>query len=1180
MKYFLIVLSLFTLAKESGYSINPFAKWTKTELTLCNGIVSRTIKLPAPDGMFLTTSYKPFQGDFNYFSYNCTDFQFEVNDVAYSGKSQWGLVKIGYADDSNDGSGAVVTLLSSDKKIELTVKFLMYPNSPAIRKSLIVKNLTGETIKLESVDIEKLDVRDYYPVTYSWIYHDFGRRRYIGNYDGGKQDALIIVHDMNTEQGIVLGNEATGVLKHTSVFYETQDICIGLTHKNSSFPFRKWIATGESFETPQVFTMVYNNQKTPDNILNSAVPDFVRKYMGIRLSELKEKPTFVYNTWEPFYKEVNEKLVMELAKAAADAGMKEFVIDDGWQDSYGDWGIDFKKFPNGLKPVFDYIKSLGMKPGLWVSIGSASPESKVYKAHPEWFVTDRGGKPTSLHAPVDKEKFTACFGTGWYDYIKVILLKMAADYGIEYYKLDFSVVTSAYTYDHNQSGCYSTAHAGHRDHNESLFTNYERLWKLFDELHEARPELFIDCTFETLGATQAIDYSLVKHAEGDWLSNFAGAEGEKTDIRIRNMAWWRSPAMPATALVIGNPQMQDPGWETHIKSIAGALPIMLGDPRKLSESDLKIYRRYADWLQLMESKYGIMSFRQDLPGFGEPMEGMWDGFQRINTETNEGGIIGVFRHGSVESKRIVTVNWLDPLKTYHVKTMEGKVVATSTGSELKTNGFTVTFRELYSGELFEICVNNSGPSDRVPVEVNFPLTNIGFLKPRSTNEIEASNWMIGCETLDRDFADYDQYKEYLVPLGIKMLRMQAGWAKTEKIKGVYDFTWLDRIIDDAAGRGLKPWLQTSYGNTIYAGGGGANLGDGIPVSKEALEAWDKWVIALVTRYKDKVKDWEIWNEPNFGDNTLNTPEMTAGFNIRTAEIIKSIQNDARISGLSMGHISIDYAGKFFKYITDRGKMGLFDNMTYHDYFYNPDANYKRVEEFRSVLWRYAPGMKIRQGENGAPSEGGAGRGALWDYNWSEQTQAKWDTRRMLGNLGHDIECSIFGIIEMAYNSGPINRMNYKGILKSDSMMRVVRPKIAYYAIQNVTSVFDNSLERINNLEFTHNIAAAGPDEHKYSHTTDRSLAVYGYCNKVSKKQAYSIWLDESIPSDSNNATLQTFVFSNGNFDNPVFVDIVSGRVYEIPSSDWSKKGVTYSFKNIPVYDAPILIIDKSLVLMK
>jgi hypothetical protein len=69
----------------------------------------------------------------------------------------------------------------------------------------------------------------------------------------------------------------------------------------------------------------------------------------------------------------------------------------------------------------------------------------VYKAHPGWFVLDRNVNHTSLHAPDDKEKFTACFGTGWYDYIKEILLKMAVEYGIEYYKLDFAVVISAYT---------------------------------------------------------------------------------------------------------------------------------------------------------------------------------------------------------------------------------------------------------------------------------------------------------------------------------------------------------------------------------------------------------------------------------------------------------------------------------------------------------------------------------------------------------------------------------------------------------------------------------------------------------------------------------------------------------------------------------------------------------------
>lgn len=566
-----------------------------------------------------------------------------------------------------------------------------------------MKNLTNEDVSLESVDVEKFNFIGYHPSTFSWVCSDYGRRRSIGPFEGTMQDALVIVHNMDWDAGIVVGNEATGVLKNTSVFWNEDNLRAGLTHKNARYPFRKWITGGQSFETPQVFTMVYNNHKEPDGILNTAVPDFVRKHMGIRLTDLKEKPTFVYNTWEPFTYDINEKLIMELAKAAADAGMKEFVIDDGWQDSYGDC-IDRKKFPNGLKPVFDYIKSLGMKPGLWISVGSASTESKIYKEHPEWFVRDKNGKIANLQ--ITGEGFnhiqSACFSTGWKDYIKGVLLKLAVDYGLEYMKLDFAVVSSAYIFDKEQTGCYATNHTGHKDQHESFYTNYESMWKLFDELHAAKENLFIDCTFETMGAVQMIDYAMLKHAEGNWLSNFKGDNGNKTDLRVRNMAWWRSPGIPATALVIGNPQMQDKGWEMHIKSIAGALPIMLGDPRQLKADDLKKYRGYADWLQLMEKKYGIMSFRQDLPGFGEPMEGSWDGFQRINTESKNGGIIGVFRHGATEVQRNVTIDYLDPKKMYAIRTMAGKTLATVSGESLKTKGFTVKFNEIYYGDLFEI----------------------------------------------------------------------------------------------------------------------------------------------------------------------------------------------------------------------------------------------------------------------------------------------------------------------------------------------------------------------------------------------------------------------------------------------------------------------------------------------
>ena len=56
-------------------------------------------------------------------------------------------------------------------------------------------------------------------------------------------------------------------------------------------------------------------------------------------------------------------------------------------------------------------------------------------------------------------------------------------------------------------------------------------------------------------------------------------------------------------------------------------------------------------------------------------------------------------------------------------------------------------------------------------------TLIGTVKPRHVSEVKSSNWTVGCEVLDRDFADFESYKTYLPPLGIKTIRQHAGWAK-------------------------------------------------------------------------------------------------------------------------------------------------------------------------------------------------------------------------------------------------------------------------------------------------------------------------------------------------------------------------------------------------------------------
>src|ERR1051326_4333365 len=217
------LISAYLMSVSCAVFAQPFASWTKRELRLSNGIVERIIQLPPGTGSFTTTLYKPVQGEFKYFDSRSTDFQFEADHIVYSGKGNWTLKGITRHTDSNSGDGATVTLLSEDNKIELTLQFLLYPGMPVIRKNLGIKNLSLKTIQIESVDVEKFEVPFYDTAThfdaptYSCIYHDYGRRRSIGPYDGNMQDALLIVNNSDWQQGIGIGNEAPGAIKHSSV---------------------------------------------------------------------------------------------------------------------------------------------------------------------------------------------------------------------------------------------------------------------------------------------------------------------------------------------------------------------------------------------------------------------------------------------------------------------------------------------------------------------------------------------------------------------------------------------------------------------------------------------------------------------------------------------------------------------------------------------------------------------------------------------------------------------------------------------------------------------------------------------------------------------------------------------------------------------------------------------------
>ena len=714
MRSFLVFL-LFLISGTTSISQKIYPS-DKNRFQIDNDFVRRTVRYSndsiISEGLFLKGTEE------NFLSGNSPEFQFLLNDKNINGYSGWDLISYLPIDYLPDGRGVAIKLSGkgSANGIEIALSYITYPGLPVVRKCISFKNISSSDMKLEAVDVEILSLNlDYVS---SWVFQNYARMKHIGPFTGNWEDPVVVIHDNSKRAGIAFGNEAPGVLKRTAFITSDNHLEAGLTHPGQDFPFRKWLRPGETWDSPMTFIALYANTDDGYNVVNTVVNDFVRKYMGTRLSAIRNKPLFVYNTWYPFRTFVNDSLVREVAKAASECGIQEFIIDDGWQynqgkrssdkgwgGNYGDWLVDRNKFPDGLASTFSYIRSLGMKPGLWISIGSATADSKVFQTHPEWFVVNQKGNPGNLHFSAESSDFyTSCFGTEWFSYIKSVILNLVREYGLAYAKLDLSVVTSAYVNNPANSGCYAANHSFHLDHEESFIIIYQNVLKLFDELHAEVPELFIDCTFETAGKLQLQDYAFVKHAEGNWLSNIeepfpTGA------LRARQLAWWRSPALPAGSLVIGNLPLDSKDLEFDLKSLIGTLPIMLGDPRKLTTLQRSEMKKWSEWMVKMQQQYDYMLFRQDLPGFSEPAEGSWDAWGRINTDTKKGGIIGVFRQGARESTRTVFVSNLDPDRKYQVLIApEEKEVAVLTGRQLNSQGFRISFDKSYDARIFEIRV--------------------------------------------------------------------------------------------------------------------------------------------------------------------------------------------------------------------------------------------------------------------------------------------------------------------------------------------------------------------------------------------------------------------------------------------------------------------------------------------
>jgi hypothetical protein len=319
----------------------------------------------------------------------------------------------------------------------------------------------------------------------------------------------------------------------------------------------------------------------------------------------------------------------------------------------------------------------------------------------------------------------------------------------------------------------------------------------------------------------------------------------------------------------------------------------------------------------------------------------------------------------------------------------------------------------------------------------------------------------------------------------------------------------------------------------------------------------------------------MWNEPDVGE-PKKTPAAIAAFNVRTAKAVKRNIPEARIAGLSLAHNDPGFMEQCLKAMG--GDVKLFDWIIYHGYAEAPESSYGNVEEQKRILRKYNPKAKMRQGENGCPSEM-ATRFALSNVPWSEYSQAKWDMRRMLGDLGHDVESSVFTICDFNHRGREIN---LKGLLRANANKEVIAVKRAYYAVQNVASVFDDTLERVVDSGFSTKDSTVCAYE--YAKADGTRVFVFWTCASATR------WVDKKEnpllpdgrmmpvyerPGDSFATRLHVFNWNGGELKDPVWVDLLTGRVYKFPKRDMIVHSAGVTFVNVPVYDSPCLLTERS-----
>ena len=350
----------------------------------------------------------------------------------------------------------------------------------------------------------------------------------------------------------------------------------------------EWLAPGEgrlqpgqSLHTPQIVAACSQQGL---NGLASCFHAELRARLPWAGGRMKPRPVHL-NTWEGFYFDLEPEKVKELADAAAAVGVERFVVDDGWfhgrhhdRAALGDWWPDEGKFPQGLGPLVQHVRSLGMEFGLWVEPEMVNPDSELFRAHPDWALQIEG-RPlltarNQLVLDISRPEVS--------DYLFDKIDAQVREHRIDYLKWD-------HNRDLTTAGLGAPGLKGLPGYRVQVMAAYA----LMERLRQAHPQLEIEsCS----GGGGRIDFGVLRHTHRVWVSDCIDAKSRVVDIQRGFLQFFPPEIMGShvgTAPAHTTGRTQSPAFRSAV-AFSGHLGIEF-DLRLMDE---RARSELADWIAL------------------------------------------------------------------------------------------------------------------------------------------------------------------------------------------------------------------------------------------------------------------------------------------------------------------------------------------------------------------------------------------------------------------------------------------------------------------------------------------------------------------------------------------------------------------------------------------------------